>query len=86
MIGRRQSALYVRRREQAGWVNNPSKSFPPRQTFTMIRCIAKSELIPFGTFEPEVHIVFPGKADAAIHLYSAIGRAGVHVRQTSFGK
>ena len=76
----------MRRREQTEGMKNPSKSFQLRQTFAMIRCLAKSEFIPFGAFEPKVHVVFPGEANTTMHLHSAIGRAGVHVRQTSFGK
>ena len=50
----------------------------------MIGRITKSEFIPFGAFEPEVHVVLPGEADAAMHLHGTIGRACIYIRQIGF--
>ena len=52
----------------------------------MVRGIAKRKLIPLGAFEPKVHVVFPSEADAAMHLYRAIGRPCRRIRQIGFGE
>ena len=62
------------------------KSFQLCQAFAMIGSITKSKLIPLGAFEPKMHVMLPGEADAAMHLHGAIGRPCIHIRQTSFGK
>lgn len=52
----------------------------------MERRIAESELVPLRPLEPEVHIVFPGEADAAMHLHGPVSRAGVDIREPRFGQ
>src|SRR5438105_2149773 len=48
--------------------------------------IAEGELVPLGALEPEVHVVLPGEADAAVHLHGPVGRARVYVRESGLSK
>ena len=52
----------------------------------MVGGITKRKLIPLGAFEPKMHVMFPGEADAVVHLHGAIGRACRYIRQIGFGK
>ena len=51
----------------------------------MIGGRAKGELVPLGPFEPEVHIVFPGKTNPAVHLHGLVGRARIDLGQAGLG-
>ena len=62
------------------------KSFQLRQPLAVECRVTKGELVPLGALEPEVHVVLPGEADAAVHLYGPVGRARVYVRESGLGK
>ena len=45
----------------------------------------EGKLVPLGPFEPEVHIVLPGKTNPAVHLHGLVRRAGIDLGQTGLG-
>src|SRR5690242_9404223 len=56
-----------------------SESSERSDALAMIRRIAERELVPLRPLEPEVNVVLPREADAAVHLYAAVRRTRVDV-------
>src|SRR5512143_1842965 len=56
-----------------------------RQAFAVVGRVAEGELVPLGALEPEVEVVLPGEADAAVDLHGPVGGARIDLAQAGLG-